>query len=707
MPMGESVLRHRALVILVAAGLVATLLASTGGAAAGSATLTKVGEYRHTYATYNSQGTIGYPLSSPAFGDVTGDGVLDIVVGGMDGRLVVLDQSGHEERVVLVDSGGMIDSSPALADLTGDGVLDVVTSTVRMVPGASIVAAYDFTAGGARRFFAANDSGLAPQAGFMGAPAVGDVTGDGSLDIVAAGLDHRLHAWSLDGHELPGFPVFTYDTMVSSPALGDADGDGVLDIVVGGDMDFGQPIAAGGYVWAVHGNGTLLPGYPLWLGAEVVWSSPALADLDGDGRLDAVVGAGQNFHNGDSNILHAFTIATRASLPGWPQTLDGATTASPAIADVTGDGRPEIVETTAGGWVDAYAIDGHRLWHTCGLFFSSCPIPAAYATVISSPVVADVDGDAFPEVLYVGERQLKVIDGATGAVEPSPTLRSLSQTQFTHPGTTSAAVANVAGHAVIAVNTAENNNGSVAPDAGDEQAVYVFRSPVSARSLPWPTFHMSLDRWGLAVRTSPTVFRNYVDGVYMALLGRHADAGGLSYWTARLAAGMARVTFTGVLSHSDEWTGHVVTSLYASVFGRPPDAGGLAYWRSLIQGGMRVSTVAALLFGSDEYYAAHGGTPTGFVNSLYTAILGRPADGGAAYWVGLLSHGTSRATVAGAFYLSYESCVRRVDALYLSLLGRASDAAGRDYWAKQLATMDDIVLAALLVASDEFFATHQ
>ena len=41
--------------------------------------------------------------------------------------------------------------------------------------------------------------------------------------------------------------------------------------------------------------------------------------------------------------------------------------------------------------------------------------------------------------------------------------------------------------------------------------------------------------------------------------------------------------------------------------------------------------------------------------------------------------------------------MRRVDALYADILNRAPDAGGRDYWGKQLVTLDDIALASLLV----------
>ena len=42
-----------------------------------------------------------------------------------------------------------------------------------------------------------------------------------------------MHAWDKDGVEAPGWPKFTGGWMIGSPVVGDIDGDGYLDVVVG------------------------------------------------------------------------------------------------------------------------------------------------------------------------------------------------------------------------------------------------------------------------------------------------------------------------------------------------------------------------------------------------------------------------------------------------------------------------------------------
>ena len=76
---------------------------------------------------------------------------------------------------------------------------------------------------------------------------------------------------------------------------------------------------------------------------------------------------------------------------------------------------------------------------------------------------------------------------------------------------------------------------------------------------------------------------------------------------------------------------------------------------------------------------------------------------GRAYWVDLLNRGYPRTQIASTLFLSKEACAYRVQDLYQLLLGRAADPGGLDYWSTQLASLDDIALAALLSSSDEFF----
>jgi hypothetical protein len=109
-----------------------------------------------------------------------------------------------------------------------------------------------------------------------------------------------MYLWDDAGQPLPGWPVVVADQIISSAALVDLDGDGRLDIVVGskdGHL----------YGWTVEGR--TLPRFPYDLTAPV-FSSPWVGDLEGDGRADIVVGA--------DNGIHLLTDVGTLGRQAWP-----------------------------------------------------------------------------------------------------------------------------------------------------------------------------------------------------------------------------------------------------------------------------------------------------------------------------------------------------------------------------------------------------
>ena len=89
-----------------------------------------------------------------------------------------------------------------------------------------------------------------------------------------------------DGQLLEGFPVDIDQKMMVGPAVGDLEGDGVLDIVI---------VTWGKNIIAIDANGNLKQGFP-FLTTKRFNSSATLADLDNDGTLEIIAG------NDDGNL---------------------------------------------------------------------------------------------------------------------------------------------------------------------------------------------------------------------------------------------------------------------------------------------------------------------------------------------------------------------------------------------------------------------
>lgn len=95
----------------------------------------------------------------------------------------------------------------------------------------------------------------------------------------------------------------------------------------------------------------------------------------------------------------------------------------------------------------------------------------------------------------------------------------------------------------------------------------------------------------------------YVDRLYQDLLHRDADSEGRAYWIDRLAAGADRTVTAASFYGAIESRRDRVVATYLAVLGRHPDAGGLAHWADTL---LRVDDVAlaAHLAASDEFFHA-------------------------------------------------------------------------------------------------------
>ena len=227
---------------------------------------------------------------------------------------------------------------------------------------------------------------------------------------------------------------------------------------------------------------------------------------------------------------------------------------------------------------------------------------------------------------------------------------------------------------------------------------------------PWPARSDGLrSTWWHVTGVSTPQMVKLVQAMYLDVLGRPADDGGLRGWSSQLASGQLTAQSLALsLGRSPENTGRVVTRLYAEVLARAPDPVGLAGWSAVLQSDpTQVAAVAAAIYGSEEHLAVNGHDARRWVTALYRQVLLRDPDPAElAGWVGQVPT-LGRTAIARGFYDSQESSQRRVRTLYVNLLGRSVDPTGLAGWPAVVAQQGDITLASYLASSAEYVARAQ
>ncbi len=340
-------------------------------------------------------------MAAPTLADIDGDGGHEIIVPGLDSRLYVVGAGGvdfgpYPKEICHPDvcgsEGRRIIDSASVGDLDGDGDLEIAFGTNEATDGGRYSVTYllDAATGEDEPGWPFLEAGLINEAvllpllgeGHPTSPALADIDGDGDLEMMNPIM---LGTTDLLNHDTTVFAEVPYheesfgdDTnidpammpailqFVSQPSFGDLDGDGTPDLVMGGGgvqylvslamrdhVDYQQPVGAWSGV-PVDDEGTetaaFLPAWPRQIEDAQFLTAPIVADISGDGRPEVIMGSG-------GHVVHAWD-ADGASPEGWPKLTSHWVLASVSVADIDGDGYLDVVVPTREGWLFAWSTQG-------------------------------------------------------------------------------------------------------------------------------------------------------------------------------------------------------------------------------------------------------------------------------------------------------------------------------------------------------------
>ncbi len=353
-------------------------------------------------------------LSSPNIANLAGGPA--VVVGDRSGHVYALNlATGNEVPGWPVSTGGVpVDSTPSVAVTTGSGLDSVFVGVGNAAtPGSG---GYEgINPNGTVQWFTNVQNpptDAAPAHAVQASMAVGDL--EGGTDVVAGSLGEVTTAMTAsNGGTLGGYPWFQADSNFTTPALADIYGNGQTDVIEGGDSTagfaYGTTYQNGGHLRVILPTGNAFQGNPAgglvcqYNTDETVESSPAVGQFLAGGGVGIAFGTGATYGQSTTNDLIAVNSHCGAA---WTDKLDGVTTSSPALADVTGNGQLDVIEGTKAGTVWAVnGTNGAVVWHT-----------SVSGQVMGSVVTADLTNGGYQDVIVPTTDGVQVLDGKTGAV---------------------------------------------------------------------------------------------------------------------------------------------------------------------------------------------------------------------------------------------------------------------------------------------------
>ncbi len=399
---------------------------------------------------YNSWCETGW-YSSPAVADLDGDGQVEViasaysivVLDGSSGNLEWKMSSGHDRSEPNADNVGRTWPGIVVADLDNDGANEIVTAH-----SGGWVSVYN-----AQGYF---ESGWPqhPTGNELRGLLVSDLDGDGLLEVIVTGaIGSAVNTWVFEanGALRPGWPQlnnesgYAWGVYNANASAGDLDGDAMGELVVPSDVH---------YICAYKADGTQIPANVIYngkgWGKVGVWENLAtelrgwgecngvraesyrtnfadgpsvIADVNGDGTKEVVATgnvydcyagyppsryAGVYIFNADRSRFNADGYDWR-SVPvdtGAPLSEDYGVIESnqpnPAVADLDGDGRLEILYPSYDGRMHAFWLDKneHGNWP-----YSVYNPGEGFYRFASEPVIADLDDNGYAEVIFTSWTQ--------------------------------------------------------------------------------------------------------------------------------------------------------------------------------------------------------------------------------------------------------------------------------------------------------------
>ncbi|HXI85126.1 MAG TPA: PQQ-binding-like beta-propeller repeat protein [Verrucomicrobiae bacterium] len=341
-----------------------------------------------------------YLVVTPHMADVNGDGVLDLIFNYGPDQLVCL--SGHDgSEIGRIKLDAATGRGYALDDIDRDGTPDLVVGAGRKINCFSWVGGRKRWANNAATYF---DAPFAVENGRVFTKSIGG-------EIAAYDPERNDPIWKVQTSAQPspyvgvtagqGVVVDADAKTRWLSAYRASDGGVLWQARLPGDADaaIGAPIIGQGVV--VVGDGatgfhafSLATGTQRWATAVAEVVAPAAVDKD-----FAFVGDGKG-------ALHCLSLADGKEL--WQFPVSDPFPSAPALVDINGDGRNDVVAVSDNGFV--YAIDGKTGKELWDYQFS-----ATRSRTHNGIALADVDGDGFPEGVVVNPKgDIVCLDLKTG-----------------------------------------------------------------------------------------------------------------------------------------------------------------------------------------------------------------------------------------------------------------------------------------------------